>query len=139
MSFVAIARGATQLTVDVPPKIVSRFDEGGPERAPALTISGEAVVVEWPAAANPAVLKLRWEYLTAAQAALLASLIDGEGPVNVARYPSATPAAYMFGPRKEQKIASFLHPEGYPDTLADGSAQLDERKAVSAELTLYRA
>lgn len=138
MSFVAIARGATQLTVDVPPKVPSRFDAGLSDRGAAITLDNSAVVVEWPASSTKPVLRLRWEALTGAQLGTLDTLIDGVGPVTVKRYPADAGASFMFGARAEQKIETRLHPEGYPDTLADGSAQLADRTWGSAELTLYR-
>lgn len=138
MSFAAITRDATVLTVDVPPKIAGRFDGGLSDRSASITFDNSAVVVEWAASATKPVLRLRWEALTGAQLAILDALIDGEGPVTVKRYAADTGASFMFGARSEQKIETRLHPEGYPDTLADGSAQLAARTWGSAELTLYR-
>lgn len=138
MSFAAITRGGTSLTVDIPPKILDRFAEGGPERGGGVGLTGAAIVTEWPAASHAAVLRLRWEYLEGSLITTLNTLIDGTGPVTVKRYAADTGITCMFAPRSAQKIVSLTDPEGYPETLADGSAQLAARQRCSVELTLYR-
>jgi hypothetical protein len=137
VSFVAIERGAVELTVAIPPKIVSRFDEGGPSRSISIAVGGQAIATEVPQTVDERLLKLRWEDMDASLVAIVQQLLDGSGPVTVLTHAAATPATCMFGPRSEQKITPLAAPS-YPETLADGTAQLAQRKRCSVELTLYR-
>lgn len=132
----ALTRGGTSLTVDVPPKVLDRAVEGGPDRAAAIGLTGAPIVVEWPAPSHAAHLRLRWEQLSGAQVTTLNTLLDGVGPVTVRLYTGGSTVSCMFGPRSEQKIVPLLGE--YPEKLADGSAQLAERTQCSAELVLYR-
>lgn len=138
MSFVAISRNGVELTVTVPPKIVSRFEEGGPIRSVSVAIGGQAIATEVPQAVDARRVRLRWESMAAADVAIVDQLLDGSGPVTVKTYASETGFTCAFGPREEQKIASLADPEGYPETLANGSAQLAARTQCSVELTFYR-
>ena len=137
MSFAAITRGAVVLTVTVPPKIVSRFDEGGPVRTISVAIGGQAIATEVPQTVDERVLRLRWEDMDAASVAIVQSLLDGSGPVTVLTYTGASGITCMFGPRSEQRIVPLVAPS-YPETLAGGGTQLAQRKRCSVELTLYR-
>lgn len=137
MSFVALERGATSLTVDVPPKIVDR--DGRPDspqlvirwellegdqvddvrtllgdagRGAVVSLSGQGIVTEWPGAS--------------------AEL----GLVTVKLTPSGSTFLCMFGPPEEQGIEPLMG--DYPDSLANGSAQLASRLRCSVQLVLYR-
>jgi hypothetical protein len=143
VSFAAITRDAVVLTVTIPPKIVSRFEEGGSLRTVSVAIGGQAIVTEVPQTVESRKLHLAWEVMSGADVAIVEQLLAGSGPVTVLTHAAATPATCMFGPKSEQKITPFLRagqsfPEAYPETLADGSAQLAARTQCSVELTLYR-
>ena len=137
MSFVAIERGDVELVVTVPPKIVSRFDEGGPVRSVSVAIGGQAIATEVPQTVDERVLRLRWEDMDGDLVEIVQELLAGSGPVTVLTHAAATPATCAFGQRSEQKIVPLVGP-AYPETLADGSAQLAQRRRCSVELTLYR-
>ena len=137
MSFVAIERGDVELTVTIPPKIVSRFDEGGPARTISVAVGGQAIATEVPQTVDERHLRLRWEDMDATLVGIVQQLLDGSGPVIVLTHVGATPATCAFGPRAEQKITPLVAP-AYPETLAGGGTQLDQRKRCSVELTLYR-
>ena len=137
MSFVAIERDDVELTVTIPPKIVSRFEEGGPARTISVAVGGQAIATEVPQSVDQRLLVLRWEDMDAASVAIVQSLLAGSGPITVLTHVGATPATCAFGPRSEQKITPLVAP-AYPETLADGSAQLAARTQCSVELTLYR-
>ena len=137
MSFVAIERGDVELVVTVPPKIVSRFDEGGPVRSVSVAIGGQAIATEVPQTVDERVLRLRWEDMDGDLVEIVQELLAGSGPVTVLTHAAATPATCAFGQRSEQKIVPLVAP-AYPETLADGSAQLAQRRRCSVELTLYR-
>ena len=137
MSFVAIERGDVELTVTIPPKIVSRFDEGGPARTISVAVGGQAIATEVPQTVDERLLRLRWEDMDATLVGIVQQLLDGSGPVTVKTHTGATGVTCAFGPRSEQKIAPLVAP-AYPETLAGGGTQLDQRKRCSVELTLYR-
>jgi len=137
VSFVAIERGEVELTVTIPPKIISRFEEGGPARTISVAVGGQAIATEVPQSVDQRLLVLRWEDMEAASVAIVQSLLAGSGPVTVLTHVGATPATCAFGPRSEQKIVPLVAP-AYPETLAGGGTQLDQRKRCSVELTLYR-
>lgn len=80
---VGIERGATQFLPAREPRVMSRYQGGGPERAITRSLTGSPIVVEYLQDIGQVDLVLRWEHLTAAQIATLRSLIDGAGLVTV--------------------------------------------------------
>lgn len=76
-----LERGATQLLLDVPPRIMNRHQEGGPQRAATRSLTGHPIGVEFTQVNDDPTEEWGMETLTAAQAATLRTLLDGSGPL----------------------------------------------------------
>ncbi len=132
-----ITRGATVLTLTVPPIVERRDEDRGPARAVAMTLGGVPIVQEWPAASGHGErrLCLRIAMMSEAQAMTLRTLLDGTGPVTV-NLGAGSAVTAMFGPISEQKIEAIIG--DYPDVAADGGSLQDRLKVWRASLSLYR-
>lgn len=137
MSWTAISGTGGSLVVDVPPKVLRRFEDGSPGRSVAISITGTVTVAEVAKAQAQQHLRLRWEYLSSTQVATLRAIVAATGPVFVYLYAGATAIACNFGPGAEQKWEPGIG-DDYPEKLADGSAQLAARMWYRVELSLYR-
>jgi hypothetical protein len=94
-----LERGATQLLLDVPPRVMNRHQEGGPQRAATRALTGHPIGVEFTQVNNDPVETWGMETLTEAQAETLRTLLDSAGPLTAkpTRGTSDTFTA-IFGP-----------------------------------------
>jgi cobalamin biosynthesis protein CbiG len=77
---VGVERGATQVLFDREPRILDRFQEGGPVRAATESLTGSPIGVEYLQDTDDARLELALENLTEAKAITLRDLANGSGP-----------------------------------------------------------
>lgn len=116
-----IYRGATELAFPDPPIILSRHEEGGPDRVYDIALPGNPVGVEYTRDQDQAFLRFRLRLLTAAQVAVIETLMGASGTVEVKLTPgSATEITCLFGPRSEQVF--YLYNDEIPNAQPDGSA-----------------
>lgn len=115
---VTLVRGATTWTCPGEPRLVTRYDEGGPPRAVAISLPGSPIVTEYEQASDRRQLVLRWEAVGSAEMANLRTLLDASGPMTLT-YDNGSTATVVFGPESEQSIEPvFAHlPYGAPNQL----------------------
>ena len=125
-----IERGGTQVLFDDPPIILSRHEEGGPDRVHEVSIPGTPIGVEFTRSQDQAFLMIRVRLMTAAQIATLETLMGASGPVEVKLTPgSATTITCLFASRGEDDF--FLFNDAIPNATPAGGA-------IPALLTQYR-
>jgi hypothetical protein len=132
-----ISRGATVLTLTVPPIVEQRDANRGSARAVAVTLGSVPIVQEWPAASGHTEreLHLRIALMSEAQVTTLRTLLDGTGPVTV-NLGAGSAITAMFAPIEEQSVEAIVG--DYPDIAADGGALADRLKTWKARLSLLR-
>jgi hypothetical protein len=77
---VGIERGATQVLLDREPRILDRFQEGGPARAATQSLTGTPIGIEYLQDTDDARLELALENLTEAKVQTLRTLANADGP-----------------------------------------------------------
>lgn len=80
-SEVGLERGAVKFSPAREPRIMDRFQEGGPMRAATASLTGSPILVEYLQDEDDVHLVLRWENLSEAEATALRSLADAAGPL----------------------------------------------------------
>jgi hypothetical protein len=87
---VGLERGAVKLVLDREPRIMNRFNEGGPVRVTTEALQGNLITVEYiqiSVRSDPKlperVMKLRLTNMTESQTSILRELYDGTGPLTV--------------------------------------------------------
>lgn len=94
-----LERGATQLLLDTPPRIMNRHQDGGPQRAATRSLTGQPIGVEYTQGNDDPTEEWGMETLTEAQAVTLRTLLDGSGPLT-AKPEQGTADTFeaLFGP-----------------------------------------
>lgn len=85
---VGIERGATKLLLDRAPRVLDRWNEGGPVRASTTSLPGTVVMVEYHQDTDRRELRLALEKMTEAQVSTLRDLMDDPGVVSVKLHPT---------------------------------------------------
>lgn len=136
-SQVGIERDATQVLFDAPPIIMDRHMEGGPARSYEIAITNSPCVVEYKVNVDKAKLKIRVPQMTAAQMAILETLIGATGPVTV-KVEAGTSATIVcgFGPRSEHQFLPYTG--DYPDGDKTGGALPSTLTTYNATISLLR-
>lgn len=119
------------------PKVMNRNHEGGVSRAASIGITGRVVVAEIAKTQAAQTLVLRWEYLSAADAATLRAILSSATLCSVYLYSGATVIYAIPAPDAEQKWEPGIG-DHWPEKTLDGSAQPAWRTWWRAEITLYR-
>jgi len=78
---VGLERNGTKFSPAREPRIMDRFQEGGPERATTRSITGTPIGIEYHQDVDDARLELRWENLSEAEASILRLILNGWGPL----------------------------------------------------------
>jgi len=91
---VGLERGGTKFSPAREPRIMDRFQEGGPERATTRSITGQPIGVEYRQDVDDARLELRWENLSEAEASVLRLILNGWGPL-AAKIEKGVPTTYQ--------------------------------------------
>lgn len=94
-----LERGAVQLLLTVPPRIMDRYQEGGPARAATRGLTGNAILVEYVQTTDDASEVWNMETLTELQASTLRTLLNTPGPLT-AKPTRGTTLTFLaaFGP-----------------------------------------
>mgnify|MGYP006883553404 CR=1 FL=1 len=119
------------------PKVLNRHREGGVARSASISITGRVIVAEIAKTQTAQTLVLRWEYLSATDAATLRNIMSSATPCTVKLYSGATAITCIPAPDAEQKWEPGIG-DHWPEKLLDGSAQPTWRTWWRAEITLYR-
>lgn len=121
---VGLERGATQLLLDRAPRVLNRFQEGGPVRATAVSLTGTPISVEFHQEQDERELPLALENMTEAQTSTLRTLLNGVGPliVKIAYSTSDTITCSI----KEHTITPIIghYPENAPTQIRAHRAEL---------------
>jgi hypothetical protein len=128
---VGMERGATQFLAPREPRIMNRFQSGGPARAQTKSLTGSQIVVEYLQDIGQTDLVLRWEHLTAAQITTIRSLLDAAGIVVVKiKIGVATTYNCMFDGQEEPKFEPLIghYPESAPAAITRWRAEIPLRK-----------
>lgn len=120
-----------------PPKVMNRHQEGGVSRSASIGITGRVVVAEIAKTQAAQTLMLRWEYLSASDAATLRAILSSATLCSVYLYSGATVIYAIPAPDAEQKWEPGIG-DYWPEKLASGSDQPTWRTWWRAEITLYR-
>lgn len=129
---------SVQLILDVPMIILSRYSQGGPDRAEADALDGYVITTEWPLTEDEPRFRVligrgNPGFLTATQRDVLEELLD-LSLVNLK--PSPISASYYlctWAPRTEQQIVPYI--SEHPDGTRDGAAFANDRHPYWAELS----
>ena len=134
---VGIERGGTQVLFDAPPIIEDRHLEGGPTTSFELAITNDPCVVDYAADQDKAFLKIRMEQLTAAQIAVIETLMGATGPIVVKLKPGdATTITCAFGPREMHDFKPYTG--SYPESDKTGGALTPVLTTYKVTLFLLR-
>jgi hypothetical protein len=79
----SITRGSDVLTLTKAPKVLGRYNEGGPDRVAVDSLAGTPIVSEFVNAELRRRLRLRLEVLTETEAETLRDILDGTGALTV--------------------------------------------------------
>lgn len=120
-----------------PPKVLDRLKEGAPGRSVAKSLTGRVIVSEVTKTQTIGTLRLRWEYLSATDAATLRAILSYAGTVAVTLYSGGATITCIPGPDTEQQWETGIG-DDWPEKLASGSDQPAARTWWRAEITLYR-
>lgn len=120
----SFSRGSDVLTLVKAPKVLARFDEGGPDRVTVDSLAGTPIVSEFVNGQARRRLRLRLELLTATEAATLRDILDGTGPLEVDLGGGApTVTAAVVSSKVEAIIGDY--PETAPAGLRYHRAELE--------------
>jgi hypothetical protein len=134
---VGIERDSTQVLFDAPPIIKERHREGGPTTAFALAITNDPCVVDFAVGQDKAFLEIHMEQLTAAQIAVIETLMSATGPIVVKLKPGdATTITCAFGPRDMHEFQPYNGP--YPESDKTGGTLTPVLTAYKVTLFLLR-
>lgn len=124
-SQVGIERGATQFLPTREPRVMTRYQRGGPERAITRSLTGSPIGVEYLQDIGQVDLVLRWEHLTAAQVATLRSLVDGAGVVTVKiKIGTSATITCLFAPGCVFEPLVGHYPESAPTAITRWRAEI---------------
>ena len=115
LSETGFERGATKLVLSRAPRILNRWNDGGPVRASVTSLPGTSINVEYHQAQDRRELVLALEAMTETQVSTLRDLLDGVGPVVVKLDPaSATTINCSFTNDVEITPIIGAYPENAP-------------------------
>lgn len=111
---VGIERGATKFSPSREPRVMDRYQEGGPVRASTRSLTGSVIGVEYQQDSDDVYLELFWPHISESEASTLRTLANESGPVTVKIEKGVSDTlACLFGELKLDPLVGH-YPESAP-------------------------